>query len=229
MRLLFIEDEPRIQEMVRNGLAEENFEVEVVSSAEGAMERVLDARPQFDAYLIDVLLPGKSGIELCRWLRDQGKQDPIIMLTALGNVQDKVLGLDAGADDYLSKPFELIELKARVRAMFRKAKGYPRDVMRLGDLSFDPSTREARRGDQLLSLSRREAQLLEYLLRNKERIVTRAMIANAVWDSETSQYTNVIDVFVNHLRKKLDLAGKPDILHTVRGKGFRLSESAELD
>jgi len=228
MKLLLVEDEPRIQELVRTGLSEDHFDVELASTAEQAMARLVDGREPFEAFLLDIVLPGLSGLELCRWLRDQGHQEPIILLTAKGSLEDKVAGLDAGADDYLTKPFELAELRARFRALSRKVHGYPKETLVVANLSFDPNTLEARRGDQPIPLSKKEALLLEYLMRNQHRIVTRSMIANAVWDTETNQYTNVIDVFINHLRKKIDGGVSPvKLLHTVRGKGFRLTDRIE--
>lgn len=151
------------------------------------------------------------------------------MLTALGNVEDKVAGLEAGADDYLVKPFDVAELRARFRAGVRKSQGYPRELLVVADLILDPNTRLVTRGGTALSLSKKEAQLLEYLMKNHERLVTRAMIANAVWETDTNQYTNVIDVFITRLRKKIDVPGHPHLLHTVRGKGFQLTASPESE
>ena len=231
MKLLLVEDEPRIQQIVQAGLSEDHFEVEIASSAEGAMERLTRTRETFDAFLLDILLPGLSGLDLCRWLRDTGHKVPIILLTAKGSVEDKVAGLDAGADDYLTKPFEVAELRARFRALSRKALGYPKEPLVVADLTLDPNTHEVRRAGKRIALSRKETFLLEYLMKNHGRVVTRSMIANAVWDTETNQYTNVIDVFINHLRKKIDAnpETRPALLHTVRGKGFRLTDSPEQE
>ena len=225
MRLLLVEDEPRIQAIVREGLLEDGYVTEVAPSAEKAMELVTGGEG-FDGYVLDLLLPGLSGLELCRWLRDLGRKVPIIMLTAKGSLEDKVAGLDAGADDYLPKPFEIAELRARLRALFRKVKGYPRETLMVADLKLDPNTREVSRAGVEISLSKKETFLLEYLMKNSGRVVTRSMIAQAVWETDTSQYTNVIDVFINHLRKKIDNV-EPRLLHTVRGKGFRLTERSE--
>jgi DNA-binding response OmpR family regulator len=225
MTLLLVEDEPRIQDIVREGLSEDGYDTEVASSAEMAMERIT-AGGEFDGFVLDILLPGLSGLELCRWLRDLGRKVPIVMLTAKGSLEDKVEGLDAGADDYLAKPFEIAELRARLRALFRKVKGYPREPLVVADLTLDPNTREVYRSGTRIALSKKETFLLEYLMKNSGRVVTRSMIAQAVWDTDTSQYTNVIDVFINHLRKKIDNV-EPRLLHTVRGKGFRLTDSPE--
>jgi len=223
MKVLVVEDEAGIRDLLVRGLAEDGHEVEGAASAEDAMLMV--NRSEFDAYLLDVLLPGLSGNDLCRWLREQGGKQPILMLTARSGLNDKLEGLDAGADDYLTKPFELAEVKARVRAFHRKAQGYPRAEMAVADLVVNPNTRTARRGTEDLELSKKEFALLEYLIRNQGRLVTRAMIAQAVWDSETNLYTNVIDVFVAYLRKKVDGERVPRLIHTVRGKGFLLSDT----
>jgi DNA-binding response OmpR family regulator len=223
MRILIVEDEAGIRDLLVRGLAEDGHEVEGAESAEQATRKFEEER--FEAYLLDILLPGQSGYEFCRWLRDQGVKDPILMLTARSAVADKVEGLDAGADDYLTKPFDLAEVKARVRAFQRKAQGYPRPVMTIADLVLDPNLRTAHRAGEALELSRKEFALLEYLVRNRDRLVTRAMIAQAVWDSQTNLYTNVIDVFVAYLRKKVDGDRSPKLIHTVRGKGFLLSET----
>jgi len=223
MKVLIVEDEGGIRDLLVRGLADEH-EVEGAASAEEAM--VLAIRGRYDAFIVDVLLPGQSGKDLCRWLRDQGTKEPILMLTALSGVENKVEGLDAGADDYLTKPFEVAEVRARLRAFQRKAQGYPRAEMVVADLVVNPNTKTARRGGEVLDLSRKEFALLEYLARHQGSLVTRAMIAQAVWDSQTNLYTNVIDVFVAYLRKKVDGARIPRLIHTVRGKGFVLSETA---
>jgi len=227
VKLLFVDDEPRIQDVVRDGLSDGVFEVRTCSSAEEAID--LESRESFDGFLLDVLLPGMSGVALCRWLRDQGHKEPIIMLTARGSLDDKVTGLESGADDYLSKPFEVAELRARFRAMFRKVQGYPREPLVVEDLMLDPNTRKVTRAGTDLALSKKETLLLEYLMKNQTRLVTRAMIAHAVWDSDTNQYTNVIDVFINHLRKKVDRPGLPKLLHTIRGKGFQLTSAPDRE
>lgn len=226
MKVLLVEDEPRIQDIVSEGLREDGHLTDVCSSAEVAMERVMSGEV-FEGFVLDILLPGLSGLELCRWLRDLGTKAPIIMLTAKGGLDDKIEGLDAGADDYLAKPFEIAELRARLRALFRKVSGYPREPLSVGDLTLDPNTREVLRGGVKIALSKKETFLLEYLMRNSGRVVTRSMIAQAVWETDTSQYTNVIDVFVNHLRRKIDTV-EPRLLHTVRGKGFRLTDRPEV-
>ncbi len=223
MKLLVVEDEAGIRDLLVRGLTEDGHEVEGTSTAEEAMQ--LATQGWFEGYLLDVMLPGLSGNDLCRWLRDQGVKAPILMLTARSGLADKVGGLDAGADDYLTKPFEVAEVKARLRALSRKAQGYPRPEMVVADLVVNPNTRTARRRNEDLELSKKEFALLEYLVRNKGRLVTRAMIAQAVWNSETSLYTNVIDVFVAYLRKKVDGERSPRLIHTVRGKGFLVSET----
>jgi len=229
MKLLFVDDEPRIQELVQRGLSDDAFEVDVCSTAEKAISKVREATVSYDGFLLDIALPGTSGIDLCRWLRQSGNKGIVIMLTALGSVDDKVAGLEAGADDYLVKPFEIAELRARFRAGLRKSQGYPREPLSVSDLVFDPNTRNVTRAGTEIALSKKEAQLLEYLLKNQGRLVTRAMIANAVWETDTNQYTNVIDVFVTRLRKKIDVPNQPQLLHTVRGKGFLLTASREIE
>lgn len=229
MKLLFVDDEPRIQEFVQTGLSDGTFEIDVCPSAEMAMAKVRAATVPYDGFLLDIALPGLSGIDLCRWLRDSGNKGIIIMLTALASVGDKVAGLEAGADDYLVKPFEVAELRARFRAGLRKSQGYPRENLSIADLVLDPNTRNVTRAGTEIALSKKEAQLLEYLLKNQERLVTRAMIANAVWETDTNQYTNVIDVFITRLRKKIDVPNLPQLLHTVRGKGFQMTASLESE
>ena len=223
MKLLVVEDEGGIRDLLVRGLTDDGHEVEGTSTAEEAMQ--LANQGLFEGYLLDVMLPGLSGNDLCRWLRDQGVKAPILMVTARSSLGDKVDGLDSGADDYLTKPFEVAEVKARLRALSRKAQGYPRPEMTIADLVVNPNARTARRGNEKIELSKKEFALLEYLMRNKGRLVTRAMIAQAVWNSETSLYTNVIDVFVAYLRKKVDGERSPRLIHTVRGKGFLLSET----
>ena len=222
MRVLIVEDDSRIQSLLAQSLKEEGFESEMVSSAEEAQKSLHDR--EFDAFVLDVMLPGASGLELCQQLRDTDYKQPILVLTAKSSVNDKVIGLDAGADDYLTKPFEIAEFKARIRALFRKAKGYPRAVLEAGGLILDPNSRSVIREGQEIFLSKKESQLLEYLLRHQGQVVSRAMIAKSVWDSEMTLYTNVIDVFVNRLRKKIDEGHRNRLIHTVRGKGFMIGE-----
>ena len=223
MKLLIVEDEEEIRDLWVRSLREDGHDVLGVATAEEAMEAVIHER--YDAFLLDLILPGLSGIDLCRWLRNQGVKKTILVLSAKSTVAERVEGLEAGADDYLSKPVDLREVKARLMAFERKALGYPRSVMTIADLILDPINRTAVRGSKDLELSKREFDLLDYLLRNKDRLVTRPMLAQAVWGMEAGLYTNVIDVFFTFLRKKVDGDNTPPLIHNVRGKGFILSET----
>lgn len=221
MRLLVVEDEVKLAEVMRTGLIEEGFEVEVAGSAELAIQKNLEQH--FDAFILDIMLPGKDGIWLCTKLRDTGITRPILMLTARNALNDKISGLNAGADDYLTKPFEFEELVARLRALLRKTTGYHRNNLTVADLVIDPKTRQVTRAGKPIELSKKEYALLEYLVQHQDRVLTRAMIARAVWESDTITYTNIIDVFINYLRKKVDLEHPVKLIQTVRGKGFIIS------
>jgi DNA-binding response OmpR family regulator len=223
VKLLLVEDDTKIRALLREALTEDGHETVEASTAEEAL--VIAEQGRIDGYVLDVLLPGLSGFELCQKIRDLGVKVPILMLSAKGGLSDKLEGLDSGADDYLTKPFELAEVKARLRALQRKVEGYPRPVLEVGDLVLDPNQKTVQRGGRELELSPKQFALLEYLVRNKNRLVTRAMIGRAVWEAESSIYTNVIDVFINYLRKRVDLEGLPRLIHTVRGKGFMVSDS----
>ncbi|OHD19317.1 MAG: hypothetical protein A2Y38_07580 [Spirochaetes bacterium GWB1_59_5] len=223
MKVLIVEDETKISDSLKAVLTEEGFEATVSETAETAS--VLAQTDSFGMYILDLMLPGMSGLELCRQLRNDGIQAPIIMLTAKNGLDDKVAGLSAGADDYLTKPFEYAELLARVRALIRKIQGYPRSAIRIADLTIEPNTKEVRRGDEIVELSKKEYQLLEYLALRHGRLVTREMISKSVWDCDTNTYTNIIDVFINYLRKKIDANSDTKLIHTVRGKGFVLGET----
>jgi len=223
MKLLVVEDEAGIRDLLARSLEEDGHEVTGVATAEEAMEAHLHER--FDSFLIDVILPGLSGLDLCRWLRNQGVTKTILLLSAKSAPTEKVEGLEAGADDYITKPVDLRELKARLMAFQRKALGYPRSVMTIADLVLDPSKGTAHRGGKDLELSKREFELLDYLLRNKERLVTRPMLAQAVWGLEAGLYTNVIDVFFTFLRRKVNIENAAPLIHNIRGKGFILSET----
>ncbi len=223
MKLLVVEDEAGIREPLVRSLRDEGHNVLGVSTAEDAMEAFL--RERFEGFVIDVMLPGLSGTDFCRWLRIQGVKRTIFLMSAMATTAEKVEGLGAGADDFLSKPFDMAELVARLGAFQRKELGYPHTVMSIADLVVDPNNRTAHRGGKDLELSKREFDLLDYLARSQNRLVTRPMLAQAVWDAEAGLYTNVIDVFFNFLRKKVDYGFTPQLIHNVRGKGFILSET----
>jgi DNA-binding response OmpR family regulator len=223
VKVLIVEDEPKISEFLRAGLTEDGFTVSVAET--GAVARSLAQTDSFAAYIMDVMLPDADGIGLCQKFRDDGITVPILMLTAKDALTDKVKGLSAGADDYLTKPFEYEELLARLRALIRKTQGYPRSTIKIADLVIEPNSKTVHRGEELLELSKKEYQLLEYLSRHHNRLVTREMISKSVWNCDTTTYTNIIDVFINYLRKKIDKDSEVKLIHTVRGKGFVLSDS----
>lgn len=223
MRILIVEDNPRISGFLQKGLGEEGYVVESAANGDEGFER---ARTEsFDAAVVDVMLPGRSGIDLVRDLRTEGSALPILLLTALGRAEEKVQGLDAGADDYLTKPFDFTELSARLRALLRRASGAPAPTLRAGSLELDPSRRQVTLDDESVQLTPKEYALLEYLLRNPDRPLSRAMIMEHVWGIRFDPGTNVVDVFINSLRNKLD--PRHELIQTVRGVGYMLSSPGE--
>ena len=221
MRVLVVEDEERIAEFVRNGLTEHGYAVDVARDGGEALDWADIAG--FDVIVLDVMLPVRDGIDVCKTLRARGLRTPILMLTARDAVEDRVRGLDSGADDYLVKPFAFAELVARLRALARREPQLLSPVLRLGDLILDSATREVARGGRPLDLTTKEYALLEYLMRNPNQVLTRTMIAEHVWNYDFDNATNVIDVHIRNLRRKLDDPFPAKLIHTVRGAGYRIS------
>jgi DNA-binding response OmpR family regulator len=225
MRILIVEDNPRILAFLAKGLREEGYVVETAADGDAAYDK---ARSQgFDAAVVDVMIPGRTGFDLVRDLRAAEINLPVLLLTAKDRTEDKVEGLDSGADDYLTKPFDFSELTARLRALLRRRVAGAPATLRVGDLEMDPATREVRRGPQSVELTPREFALLEYLLRNAERPLSRATLMEHVWGIRFDPGTNIVDVCVNSLRNKL--GREPELIHTVRGVGYaiRAPERAE--
>ena len=222
MRVLVVEDEARLAELLQRGLAEEGHGVDVAASAEDALDWVAVAA--YDAIVLDVLLPGIDGLELCRRLRRQRVPTPILLLTARDAVADRVAGLDAGADDYLVKPFAFAELAARLRALARRPPEMLAPLLAAGDVRLDPASRRVWRGDVEIPLPNKEFRILEYLMRHPNRVLTRDMIAEHVWDYDFPNLTNVIDVHIRQLRNKLDDPYPGGLIDTVRGAGYRLCD-----
>jgi len=217
-----VEDERRIAAYVKRGLEEQGYAVDAVFTGTDALHWA--GSTPYDLILLDVLLPGLNGVAVCRELRRQGSRVPILMLTARGSVEDRVAGLDAGADDYLVKPFSLKELLARIRAVTRRGEGGPAPtVLRLADLSMDTTTRRVVRGDRAVDLTAKEYAVLECFLREPERVLSREAIAEHVWNYEVYNHSNVVDVYIRNLRRKLDDDHAVKLLQTVRGAGYRLS------
>ncbi len=223
MRVLIVEDNLRIASFLRKGLEEEGYTVEIAGDGDEAYAKALEQ--DFDAAIVDVMLPGRSGIDVVRDLREAGSSLPILMLTARDRTENKIEGLDAGADDYLTKPFDFTELTARLRALLRRSTGATTPVLRIGDLELDPATREVRRGGEIVSLTPKEYALLEYLLRNVNRPLSRATLMEHVWGIRFDPGTNVVDVFINSLRNKLD--PERELIQTVRGVGYIVREERE--
>jgi len=225
VEILVVEDEAKVAQALSEGLEREHYTVTVAATGEEGFF-LLSSR-QFDLVILDVMLPGRDGVEVLRTLRSQGRDTPVLLLTARDSIEDRVDGLDAGADDYLVKPFAFPELLARVRALLRR--GRSDQVLRLkaGDLELDLMTRRVTRAGRVLELSGREFELLEYLLRHGDRVVSREMLAQDVWKetARTSSMDNLIDVYMTRLRKKVDHGFSQPMLHTVRGLGFVLGES----
>jgi heavy metal response regulator len=220
MRILVVEDEKKVAEFISHGLAEEGYAVDV--SYDGDQGYFLAATNEYDAILLDIMLPKMDGIKLCEMLRTEDIHTPILMLTAKDAIKDKVKGLDAGADDYLTKPFAFEELLARIRALLRKKSLHQGTRFQVDDLVLDTVTHRVTRADKEILLSVKEYALLEFLMRNAGSVVTRAMIAEHVWDINFETFTNVIDVYISYLRNKIDKGQKTKLIHTVRGRGYIL-------
>jgi two-component system response regulator MprA len=220
-----VDDEPALRQALHRALTFEGYEVRTAPDGQSALDMLLSDAPE--AILLDVAMPGIDGLEVCRRIRAAGDRTPILMLTARHATADRVAGLDAGADDYLVKPFALEELLARLRALLRRASPTvgEDDVLRLADLTLDPSTRVVRRGERLIELTRTEFNLLELLLRNHGQVLTREVIFDRVWGYDFGANSNSLEVYVGYLRRKTEADGEPRLIHTVRGVGYVLRES----
>jgi heavy metal response regulator len=221
MRILVVEDDRKVARFVRQGLCEEGHAVEIAKDGPEALDFVF-TDPAYDLIVLDVMLPGQDGFGVLKALRSRKLAVPVLMLTARDSVADKVAGLDLGADDYLTKPFAFEEFLARVRALLRRRDTDRAPVLRLDDLTVDPATRRVARGERRIELTARQYALLEYFLRNAGRVLTRQMIAQHVWGLDFDAESNVIDVYVGYLRRKIDRDRERRLLHTVRGAGYVL-------
>ena len=221
MRVLVVEDERKVASFIGQGLTEEGHTVDIALDGAQALDLALGG-PPYDLIVLDVMLPRRDGFSVLKTLRDRRVPSSILLLTARDSVPDRVTGLDLGADDYLTKPFAFEEFLARVRALLRRGSGQRAAVLRLADLTLDPATREVTRGHRRIGLTTREYALLEYFLRNAGRVLTRPMLAEHVWGLDFDSESNIIDVYVGYLRRKIQVEGEPRLLHTVRGAGYVL-------
>lgn len=220
MRILLIEDNRRLSDSLRSTLLEDGYAVDVAYDGVEGEDMALLA--PYDVLILDVMLPKRDGIEVCRSLRDQKMAAPILMLTARDALDDRVLGLDSGADDYLVKPFEIKELRARLRALLRRESTSKSGQLVMDDLRLDPATHYAWRGDTPLDLTAKEYALLEYMMRNPNRLITREMVVTHLWDYDQRLASNVVDVYIRRLRRKIDDPYPTKLIETVRGAGYRL-------
>lgn len=224
MNILIVEDEPHVISILKRGLTEEGFETSVAPDAYIALDMV--AAHSFSLIVLDIMLPGLNGLELCKQLKKTHPQTPIIMLTALGSTENIVTGLDNGADDYLVKPFKIAELSARIRMLLRRYSGFQQaeDLITIADLQINISAKSVKRAEQEITLTATEYRLLQFLAINKNKILSRIDILENVWDIDFNMGTNVVDVYVNYLRKKIDKPFSTNLIHTVVGLGYILKE-----
>jgi DNA-binding response OmpR family regulator len=222
MRLLVVEDDPRLGPGLKKGLEGDSYAVDLVTDGEDAI--YMGTTIPYDLIILDVLLPKLDGFEVCRQLRSQQLMMPILLLTALGEVDHRVTGLDIGADDYLTKPFAFRELEARVRALLRRENSIRTSELHFMDITLDTRTHEARRGKRKIALNSKEYALLEYLMRHPYEVLSRTTIAEHVWDYNAEHFSNIIDVYIRYLRRKLCEQQEPDVIHTIRGSGYQLKE-----
>jgi two-component system response regulator MprA len=225
VKILVVDDERAVRESLRRALELEGYEIELAADGQEALQLLEtngDAQP--DAVILDVLMPGVDGLEVCRRLRRSGNRVPVLMLTARDEIENRVAGLDAGADDYVTKPFALEELVARVRALLRRVSPGDDELLRFGDLELDPGTREVRRGGDPIELTRTEFALLELFMTNPRQVLTRSIIFERVWGYDFGFASNSLDVYIGYLRRKTEAGGKPRLIQTVRGVGYALRE-----
>ncbi len=222
MRILIVEDDPRLGPSLKKGLEGNHYAVDLAMDGEDAV--LMTLATAYDLIILDILLPTLDGFAVCQQVRNQGRTMPILLLTALGEVEHRVKGLDLGADDYLVKPFAFSELEARVRALLRRGTQVKPSVLQFMDISLDPGTHEVRRGERVLTLCNKEYALLEFFMRHPHQVLSRSMIAEHVWDGDAEHLSNVIDVYIRYLRRKLSPQSEPDVIYTVRGSGYQLKE-----
>ena len=227
MRILVVDDDAAVRESLRRALGLESYDVELAGDGADALERLGDSNaPEIDAIVLDVAMPHVDGLQVCRRLRRDGSTLPVLMLTARDEVADRVAGLDAGADDYVVKPFALEELLARLRALLRRAAPDDGAMLHFADLALDPSTRLATRAGDQIELTRTEFALLELFLRNPRQVLTRSIIFERVWGYDFGFGSNSLDVYIGYLRRKTEEGGKPRLIQTIRGVGYALREAA---
>lgn len=222
MRILIVEDEADLAQSLRKGLSEEGFAVDIAGNGEEG--RFLAGTEPYDVIVLDIMLPKLDGISLCKAIRKEGINTPILMLTAKATVDEKVAGLECGADDYLTKPFDFAELTARLHALLRRGGGIQSPVLTADDLTVDPQKHEVYRAGEKVELTPKEFSILEYLLRNKNKVVTRTMITEHVWDYNFESMSNLVDVLVGTLRKKVEKKDLKKLIYTVYGVGFKISD-----
>lgn len=223
MRILIVEDDKKVAGFLKRGLKEEQYAVDVCYDGEEALFQ--SQVNQYDLIILDVMLPKKNGFAVCKQIREEGNLTPILMLTARDQLEDKVKGLQEGADDYLTKPFAFEELLARIKALLRRTQDYKTKTLNVGDLELDPVSRKVTRQGKPLSLTGKEYALLEYLMRNKSRTITQSMIIDHVWDMNFDGLSNVVNVYINHLREKIDKGFPQKYIHTIRGVGYQIDEN----
>jgi two-component system, OmpR family, response regulator MprA len=224
VKILVVDDERAVRDSLRRALELQGYQVDLAADGAEALAQ-LKSNGQPDAVVLDILMPGIDGLEVCRRIRENGNEVPVLMLTARDAVGDRVAGLDAGADDYLVKPFALDELLARIRALLRRATPTADGVLRFADIELDPGTREVRRDGERIDLTRTEFNLLELFMLNPRQVLTRSIIFERVWGYDFGFASNSLDVYIGYLRRKTEAGGKPRLIHTVRGVGYALRES----
>ncbi len=222
MRILVVEDERKVAQFLKQGLEEEHYAVDI--APDGERGDYLATTEQYDLIILDVLLPKKNGVMMLKDLRQKRVVTPVLMLTAKSSTDDKVEGLDSGADDYLTKPFAFAELLARVRSLLRRGGAEKSTILRIADLELDLVSHKAKRGETPIELTAKEYALLEYFMRNKNRVLTRTIISEHIWNYNFDTGTNVIDVYINHLRSKIDDGYEQKLIHTVRGVGYVMKD-----